>query len=440
LDLLGELSLVKPPYSRVTAIDLNTGEHVWMRATGRGAADRPDLRHLNLPDMGLDQYMFAIATPNLVFVAVVGPNWGADGYYADDVPKLWAFDPDSGDKVGEVPLPGRGRASMITYESDGRQYLVLSVGWGDRAELVALAIPKDGEELPFQPLGRDDADHELFYEAVEAFDAGDEDRLAQLLAGNDGLIHARGYLHEDSQPEFFRQATLLHHVAGDPTRAELQKNVLELAGIMVRAGADQPRWLNLKSELIELMLEAGADSDQGNGRLMHTALTNRHNGEIARLFHAKGASIDMRFAAALNLMVEVEAFFEPDGSLRADAVSRYHPSPEAAQMDDQGILNECLNYAASWGNIDIAVFLLTKGAEVNSLPPQVYCREDKGRTALHAAVSGERLEMVRFLLERGADPSIPDNNWDREPKRWAKWGGNQEIIDLLRDFGKTDSE
>jgi len=136
---LGNLSLVKPPYSRITAIDLNTGEHLWMRATGRGAADHPDLRHLNLPDMGLGAYMFAIATPNLVFVGVVGPNWTRD-YYADRVPKLWALDPDSGDKVGEVPLPGGGTGSPITYESDGRQYIVLTVGGGGAAELVALAI------------------------------------------------------------------------------------------------------------------------------------------------------------------------------------------------------------------------------------------------------------------------------------------------------------
>jgi len=306
--------------------------------------------------------------------------------------------------------------------------------------------------LPFQPLGRDDADHELYYEAVDAFDAGDEDRLAQLLADNAGLIHARGYLHEDSKPWFFRQATLLHHIAGDPQRAELQRNVLELTRILLQAGVDvnaetadstsvlslvirahQLRWLNLKSELIELLLEAGADGDQGNGRMMHTALTNRHSGDIARLLHVEGVKIDMRFAAALNLMDEVEGFFEPDGSLRADAVSRYHLSPDAGKMSDRKILNESLSYAAFWGNEEIADLLLDRGAEIDSKPPKVYRPEGRGHTPLHAAVNGDQPAMVQYLLENGADPSVSDNNWDDTPLDWAQWRGDKETIQMLRE-------
>ena len=43
------LPLVKPPYGRVTAIDLNTGEHLWMRPIGNGPRNHPALQHLNLP-------------------------------------------------------------------------------------------------------------------------------------------------------------------------------------------------------------------------------------------------------------------------------------------------------------------------------------------------------------------------------------------------------
>ena len=46
------LPLVKPPYKRVTAIDLNTGEHVWMSPHGDGPRNHPALRHLNLPALG----------------------------------------------------------------------------------------------------------------------------------------------------------------------------------------------------------------------------------------------------------------------------------------------------------------------------------------------------------------------------------------------------
>ncbi len=54
-------------------------------------------------------------------------------------------------------------------------------------------------------------------------------------------------------------------------------------------------------------------------------------------------------------------------------------------------------------------------------------------TALHAAVNGNQVEMTQFLLERGADPSIPDNTWDDTPLDWAQWQGNEEIIQMLRD-------
>ena len=47
------LPLTKPPYRRITAIDLNTGEHVWQTAFGKGPANHPLLEHLNLPDLGL---------------------------------------------------------------------------------------------------------------------------------------------------------------------------------------------------------------------------------------------------------------------------------------------------------------------------------------------------------------------------------------------------
>ena len=46
------LPLVKPPYGRITAIDLNTGEHVWMVANGDGPRNHPELKALNLPPLG----------------------------------------------------------------------------------------------------------------------------------------------------------------------------------------------------------------------------------------------------------------------------------------------------------------------------------------------------------------------------------------------------
>ena len=46
------LPLLKPPYGRITAIDLNRGEHVWMVANGDGPRDHPLLKDLHLPRLG----------------------------------------------------------------------------------------------------------------------------------------------------------------------------------------------------------------------------------------------------------------------------------------------------------------------------------------------------------------------------------------------------
>ena len=66
------LPLIKPPYERLTAIDLHTGEHRWMRPLGEGPRRHPTLAHLNLPPLGSPQRGFVLATQSLLFVAQEG--------------------------------------------------------------------------------------------------------------------------------------------------------------------------------------------------------------------------------------------------------------------------------------------------------------------------------------------------------------------------------
>ena len=94
---------------------------------------------------------------------------------------------------------------------------------GRPPELVALAIPHAGEELPPQDPNRSDADHKAFYEAVKAIDAGDAEALQKLLAEYPELTAARGYFDEYYEYPYFRGATLLHHVVGEPQRAPLAR-------------------------------------------------------------------------------------------------------------------------------------------------------------------------------------------------------------------------
>ena len=129
------LPLFKPPYSRITAIDLNVGDHVWMQPNGAGDRFRnlPLLRDLNLPPLGGDGRGGPVLTRTLLVSALT--TGGTDGG-----PRLVARDKTTGMIVGSVDLPAGAIGTPMTYMHGGRQYIGLTIG-GDVPELIALALP-----------------------------------------------------------------------------------------------------------------------------------------------------------------------------------------------------------------------------------------------------------------------------------------------------------
>ena len=129
------LPLFKPPYSRMTAIDLNTGDHAWMRPNGDGDRYRrhPMLRGLNLPPLGGEGRGGPVLTKTLLISALTAG--GADGG-----PRLVARDKTTGVIVGSVDLPAGAIGTPMTYMHEGTQYVALTVG-GVVPELIALALP-----------------------------------------------------------------------------------------------------------------------------------------------------------------------------------------------------------------------------------------------------------------------------------------------------------
>ena len=65
------LPITKPPYGRITAIDMNTGGHVWMVPNGDGPRDHPRLQGLNLPPLGQPSRDMPLLTKTLLFVSQV---------------------------------------------------------------------------------------------------------------------------------------------------------------------------------------------------------------------------------------------------------------------------------------------------------------------------------------------------------------------------------
>ena len=132
------LQIVKPPYGRITAIDMNSGDHLWMIAnadTPDQIANHPLLEGVDLPRTGVPTRSGILVTKTLLFQ---GERTGAAGAS----PIFRAIDKQTGDIIAEIELPDNQTGLPFTYEHDGKQYLAMFIGGsGTPAELVALALP-----------------------------------------------------------------------------------------------------------------------------------------------------------------------------------------------------------------------------------------------------------------------------------------------------------
>ena len=90
-----------------------------------------------------------------------------------------------------------------------------------------------------------------------------------------------------------------------------------------------------------------------------------------------------------------------------------------------------LQYAAGSGDMELAKLLLNAGADVEDVPYQLDIREPGPFTALYEAVLGQHMEMIKFLLERGAKVDTRCAISEETPLKLARRLGNREILDLL---------
>ncbi|MEX2132031.1 MAG: PQQ-binding-like beta-propeller repeat protein, partial [Pseudohongiellaceae bacterium] len=147
------LPLMKPPYGRITAIDMNTGEHVWMVPNGDGPRDHPAIAHLNLGKLGVSGRPSPLLTKNLLFLGEGRTNLPRDGRIPPDMPieiamnsggpMFRAYDKADGDVIWEVELEAGTTGAPVSYLHEGRQYIVVAIGDREHSpELVAFALPE----------------------------------------------------------------------------------------------------------------------------------------------------------------------------------------------------------------------------------------------------------------------------------------------------------
>lgn len=136
------LPLLKPPYGRITAINLDRGEIVWQIAHGETpdeVRNNPALKGLTIPRTGRAGLVGTLTTKTLVIAGESGflttPS-GARGAM------LRAYDKATGKEAGAVYMPAPQSGSPMTYTLNGQQYIVVAIsGPGYPGELIAYRLP-----------------------------------------------------------------------------------------------------------------------------------------------------------------------------------------------------------------------------------------------------------------------------------------------------------
>jgi quinoprotein glucose dehydrogenase len=135
------LPLTKPPYGRITAIDMNKGEHLWMVPNGGGPRDHPALKGLTLPRLGQPGRAAPLLTKTVLFLGegdMVGlsmPPFSGGNMFR-------AYDKKTGEVLWENDLGTGTTGAPMTYLHNGKQYVVVAVGGAKHSpELVALTLP-----------------------------------------------------------------------------------------------------------------------------------------------------------------------------------------------------------------------------------------------------------------------------------------------------------
>jgi quinoprotein glucose dehydrogenase len=124
------LPLYKPPYSRITAIDLNTGDHKWFIPVGETpdrVKNHPALEGIDVGNTGSGTVAPMTVTATMLMYA---------SQQSDGTPTLFAVNKETGEQIGKVAVPANSRYGMMNFQHEGVQYVVLQTG----GTLTALSL------------------------------------------------------------------------------------------------------------------------------------------------------------------------------------------------------------------------------------------------------------------------------------------------------------
>jgi hypothetical protein len=263
----------------------------------------------------------------------------------------------------------------------------------------------------------------VFRRAVAMIDAGDAAGLRVWLGEHPSLVHQHIVF---EGMNYFHNPTLLEFIAENPVRhGKLPKNIVEIANVILDAGADQdrsemnealmlvatgsvPRECRQQIPLIDVLCDRGAEPDTA-------APVAAVLSEIEAVCHLikRGARVTLPIAAALGQVDDFRRLLPAaSGDVRhlslAIAADSVAPNHEA---------------------IEILRMLLDAGEDPNRYNP---IGGHSHATPLHQAAGAGNLEKVRLLVERGARIDLKDVLWHATPANWAQHGGKTEVEKYLR--------
>jgi quinoprotein glucose dehydrogenase len=135
------LPLVKPPWGRITAIDLNKGEIVWQVPHGEtldAVTNHPMLKGVTIPRTGRIGPIGTLTTKTLVISGERGFTTLPSG---QRFAKLYAYDKATGRELANLVMPAPQTGNPMSYMLNGKQYLVIAIsGPGFPAELIAYTV------------------------------------------------------------------------------------------------------------------------------------------------------------------------------------------------------------------------------------------------------------------------------------------------------------
>jgi len=255
-----------------------------------------------------------------------------------------------------------------------------------------------------------------FRRAVELLDAGDAAGLRAHLKRHPNLVRQHVVFEGGN---YFQSPTLLEFTAENPVRhGRLPKNIVQIAGVILDAGAEQPalnetlelvasgrvpRECGVQIPLVELLCARGADPNTA----MRTAAMHGEFAAVDALMR-RGGRMDLPVAAALG---------------RMDEVRRLLPT---ASHEDRHL---ALALGSQYGRVEVVRLLLDAGEDPNRYNP---VGGHSHSTPLHQAALAGHEELVRLLVERGARADLKDIVWQGTPADWARHGDRKEVEAYLR--------